>query len=100
MLTAVEIERLPAPGAGNWKDQTCTGSGLRYNAQCSWTCQTVIADGRLATTAALEHVCNWPILLQKSFCTGDRKFCGPWTRLSCKDVRDLIASRQTHKRLW
>src|SRR5262245_44916358 len=41
-----------------------------------------------------------PILLQKSFCTGDRKFCGPWTRLSCKDVRDLIALRQTHRRLW
>src|SRR5262247_4796923 len=25
-----------------------------------------------------------PILLQKSFCTGDRKFCGPWTRVSVR----------------
>jgi hypothetical protein len=33
------------------------------------------------------------ILLQKSFCTGDEKFCGLQARLSCKDVRDLIASR-------
>jgi hypothetical protein len=32
-------------------------------------------------------------LLQKSFCTGDQKFCGLLMRLSCKDVRDLIASR-------
>ena len=27
------------------------------------------------------------IVLQKSFCTGDEKFCGPQARLSCKDVR-------------
>jgi hypothetical protein len=33
------------------------------------------------------------ILLQKSFCTGDQKFCGLQVRLSRKDVRDLIASR-------
>jgi hypothetical protein len=33
------------------------------------------------------------IVLQKSFCTGDQKFCGLQARLSCKDVRDLIASR-------
>jgi len=39
------------------------------------------------------------IVLQKSFCTGDQKFCGLQARLSCKDVRDLIASRQTHRRL-
>jgi hypothetical protein len=32
-----------------------------------------------------------PILLQKSFCTGDQKFSGLWARLSCKDVGDLIA---------
>ena len=31
-------------------------------------------------------------LLQKSFCTGDQKFCGLQARLSCKDVRDLTAS--------
>ena len=29
--------------------------------------------------------CSWPILLQKSFCTPDQKFSGPWARLSCKD---------------
>ena len=40
-----------------------------------------------------RRVCFWPILLQKSFCTGDQKFCGLQVRLSCKDVRDLIASR-------
>ena len=39
------------------------------------------------------NVCFGPIVLQKSFCTGDRKFCGLQARLSCKDVRDLIASR-------
>jgi hypothetical protein len=33
------------------------------------------------------------IVLQKSFCTDDQKFCGLQARLSCKDVRDLIASR-------
>ena len=33
------------------------------------------------------------IVLQKSFCTGDQKFYGLQARLSCKDVRDLIASR-------
>jgi hypothetical protein len=31
------------------------------------------------------------IVLQKSFCTGDQKFCGLQVRLSCKDVRDLMA---------
>jgi hypothetical protein len=33
----------------------------------------------------------WQILLQKSFCTGDQKFSGPYTRFSGKDVGDLIA---------
>ena len=33
------------------------------------------------------------ILLQKSFSTGGRKFCGPPMRFSCKDVGGLIASR-------
>ena len=28
------------------------------------------------------------IVLQKSFCTGDQKFCGLQVRLSCKDVGD------------
>ena len=40
-----------------------------------------------------------PIVLQKSFCTGDQKFCGLQARLSRKDVRDLIASRKTHRQL-
>ena len=40
-----------------------------------------------------SDVCFVPILLQKSFCTGNQKFCGLQARLSCKDVRDLIASR-------
>ena len=31
------------------------------------------------------------ILLQKSFCTEGRKFCGPPMRFSCKDVGGLIA---------
>src|SRR5580704_14375850 len=34
-----------------------------------------------------------PILLQKSFCTGGWKFCGPPMCFSCKDVGGLIASR-------
>jgi hypothetical protein len=33
------------------------------------------------------------IVLQKSICTGDKKFCGLQARLSCKHVRGLIASR-------
>ena len=33
------------------------------------------------------------IVLQKSFCTDDQKFCGLQARLSGKDVMDLIASR-------
>src|SRR5262245_23783256 len=38
-----------------------------------------------------RHARFVPILLQKSFCTGDQKFSGLQTRLSCKDVGDLIA---------
>jgi len=34
-----------------------------------------------------------PIVLQKSFCTDDQKFCGLQARFSCKDVRAPIASR-------
>jgi hypothetical protein len=41
----------------------------------------------------------WQIVLQNSFCTGVQKFCGLQARLSCKDARDLIASRKTHRRL-
>jgi hypothetical protein len=33
------------------------------------------------------------IVLQKSFCTDDLKFCGLQARFSCKDVRGLIAAR-------
>jgi hypothetical protein len=36
--------------------------------------------------------------LQKSFCTGGRKFCGPPMRFSCKDVGGLISPRETHGR--
>jgi hypothetical protein len=43
--------------------------------------------------AAIADVALWQILLQKSFCIGNQKFCGLQARLSCKDVRDLIASR-------
>jgi hypothetical protein len=32
-----------------------------------------------------------PIVLQKSFCTGDQNFFWLYTRFSCKDVGDLIA---------
>jgi hypothetical protein len=32
-----------------------------------------------------------PILLQKSFCTRDQNFFWLYTRISCKDVGDLIA---------
>ena len=41
----------------------------------------------------------WQIVLQKSFCTDDQKFCGLQACISCKDVSDLIASRKTHRRL-
>jgi hypothetical protein len=34
-----------------------------------------------------------PILLQKSFCRRCYKFGGPQALFSCKDLRDLIASR-------
>src|ERR1700730_8762866 len=33
------------------------------------------------------------ILLQKSFCRRCQKFRGPQARFSCRDLRDLIASR-------
>ena len=45
------------------------------------------------------NVAYWQIVLQKSFCTDDQKFCGLQARLSRIDVRDLIASRKTHMRL-
>jgi len=32
------------------------------------------------------------IVLQKSFCTGDQKFRGPQTQVSCKDVRGASSS--------
>src|SRR5262249_60054357 len=37
-------------------------------------------------------------IVAKVFCPADQKFCGLWMRLSCKDVGDLIAGRQTHGR--
>jgi hypothetical protein len=39
------------------------------------------------------YVCVAPIVLQKSFYTGDQKFYGLRTRLSCKDVRGQLLSR-------
>ena len=44
-------------------------------------------------TSAPSNVRCYSIVLQKSFCTDDQNFCGLQARLSCKDVRDLIASR-------
>jgi hypothetical protein len=54
-------------------------------------CRSWVRNGK----AQNEHKFSGlpPIVLQKSFCTGDQKFCGLQARLSCKDVRDLIASR-------
>jgi hypothetical protein len=46
---------------------------------------------RADIVAVCPHVRFVPILLQKSFFTGDQKFSGLWARLSCKDVGDLIA---------
>jgi hypothetical protein len=52
---------------------------------------------RFTPQAAEKQTCHEvglvPIVLQKSFCTGDQNFCGLQAQLSCKDVRDLIASR-------
>jgi hypothetical protein len=36
---------------------------------------------------AARHVASWQIVLQNSFYIADRKFSGPWTRLSGKHVR-------------
>jgi hypothetical protein len=44
-------------------------------------------SGRMVAWAYVKDV---PILLQKSFCTGDQKFSGLETRFLCKDVGDLI----------
>jgi len=46
--------------------------------------------GIISTRAYVGYV---PILLQKSFCTGDQKFCGSQARFSCKNVGDLIVAR-------
>jgi hypothetical protein len=43
--------------------------------------------------ATLMMSANRMILLQKSFCTRYQKFRGPQVRFSCRDLRDLIASR-------
>jgi hypothetical protein len=41
----------------------------------------------LASVAAMQRSGRYQgILLQQSFCTGDRKFWGPPMRFSCKDV--------------
>jgi hypothetical protein len=51
----------------------------------------------LTPVATLERT-SWlgsfvPILLQKSFCRRCQKLRGPQARFSCRDLRDLIASR-------
>jgi hypothetical protein len=38
-----------------------------------------------------RDVSSWQILLQKSFCTRDQNFFWLYTRISCKDLGDLIA---------
>ena len=48
---------------------------------------------RCRSAEATAPILDSTILLQKSFRTGDRKFCGLQARFSCKDVRDLVASR-------
>ena len=48
---------------------------------------------RCRMAEATAPILDSTILLQKSFRTGDRKFCGLQARFSCKDVRDLVASR-------
>jgi hypothetical protein len=45
------------------------------------------------TPRYLDSVAMGGIVLQKSFCTDDQKFCGLQARFSCKDVRAPIASR-------
>jgi hypothetical protein len=40
-----------------------------------------------------EEVCFWPILLQKSFCSTEHKFSGPWVRLSKNYVGDYFIVR-------
>ena len=53
----------------------------------------VAAEDSDGYCAAIKCPLSGGIVLQKSFCTGDQKFCGLQARLSCKDVRDLVASR-------
>jgi len=48
---------------------------------------------KVGSRVADAHVRYLQIVLQKSFCTGVQKFCGPLVRLSCKDAGDLIATR-------
>jgi hypothetical protein len=54
---------------------------------------------QLAASFIFPDVACWPIVLQNSFRTGVHKFCGLEVRLSGKDVRHLIVSSQTHRRL-
>jgi hypothetical protein len=39
------------------------------------------------------HFRLWPILLQKSFCSTEHKFSGPWVRLSKNYVGDYFIVR-------
>jgi hypothetical protein len=49
-----------------------------------------IAQGTLPNKP--QHVGFWPILLQKSFWGGERKFLEPLMRFARGDVRDHLAS--------
>jgi hypothetical protein len=43
----------------------------------------------------VADVCYWPILLQKAFWGGERKFLQPLMRFTRGDVRDHIASSKS-----
>jgi hypothetical protein len=77
----------------------CEGLGVKFpgstrQSQPKLDVRSMSAFHPIATKPRkFQHFSFGPILLQKSFCTGDQKFCGLQVRLSCKDVRDPIASR-------
>jgi hypothetical protein len=66
--------------------------------------QDIVSQGRCAYFRPQRrqrrlYVCNWQIVLQKSFCLTDHKFCGLWARQSNIDVGDYFILRRTHRRL-
>ena len=50
-------------------------------------------EGLIAASCIEKEVRFGSIVLQKSFCTGGQNFRELQARFSCKDLRDLIASR-------